>query len=110
MYQLMPSNGNWTLNALYNFAGQETGPQATLVMDAAGNLYGTTLKYENGYGEVFKRAPSGGNWVYVIVHEFSGSDGEYPISNVVFDSKGNLYGTTSSGRAYGYGVVWEITP
>jgi|HubBroStandDraft_5_1064220.scaffolds.fasta_scaffold817065_2 uncharacterized repeat protein (TIGR03803 family) len=38
------------------------------------------------------------------------ADGAQPVSNVVFDVEGNLYGTTSSGGAYGYGVVWEITP
>jgi uncharacterized repeat protein (TIGR03803 family) len=45
------------------------------------------------------------------LHDFSGgADGQFPYSNVVFDSNGNMYGTTSEGGAYGYGVVWEITP
>ncbi len=118
VYELNPSDGSWTLNTLYSFNGAEPGPYASLVMDAAGNLYGTTRQYENGYGEVFKMVPNGNNWVYVILHEFSGSDGADPVSNVVFDSAGNMYGTTSAGGtgscnqgvSPGCGVVWEITP
>jgi uncharacterized repeat protein (TIGR03803 family) len=46
----------------------------------------------------------------VALHSFGGSDGAYPISNLVIDGNGNLYGTASAGGAYGYGVVWELTP
>jgi uncharacterized repeat protein (TIGR03803 family) len=81
-------------------------------MDAAGNLYGTTY-WDGAYasGAVFKLTPSNGGWTYTSLHDFTGgSDGADPISNVVFDANGNLYGTTSYGGAYNYGVVWEITP
>ncbi len=125
VYEMSPSNGAWTLTTLYNFTTGDPnycgGPYASLVMDAAGNLYGTT--HSGGaykYGSVFKLTPSNGGWTYTSLHDFCAggppcSDGAYPFSNVVFDSKGNLYGTASQGGAYGSGeyeggVVWKITP
>jgi len=51
-----------------------------------------------------------GKWKYSVAHYFSGADGEYPGSSVVFDKEGNLYGTTEAGGARGYGVVYRITP
>ena len=85
-------------------------------MDAAGNLYGTTVADgTHGYGSVFKLTRASG-WTYTSLHDFTGgSDGGNPISDIVFDANGNLYGTTSKGgtssNCYGgCGVVWEITP
>ena len=81
-------------------------------MDGAGNLYGTTFcDGAKGAGSVFKLTPSGGSWTYTSLHDFTGgSDGANPISNVVFDANGSLYGTALNGGAHGVGVVWEITP
>jgi len=86
-------------------------------MDGAGNLYGTTrCDGANDFGSVFKLTSTGGGWTYTSLHDFrGGSDGGYPISNVVFDTSGNLYGTAyagGTGLACGGGcaVVWEITP
>jgi uncharacterized repeat protein (TIGR03803 family) len=113
-FELVPSNGSWTYILLYSFTGLG-GPWGSLVMDTAGNLYGTT--YADGahqYGSVFKLTPSNGNWVYTPLYDFKGgTDGKWPQSNVVFDANGNLYGTASAGGtgcAHGCGVVWEITP
>jgi len=44
-----------------------------------------------------------------VLHNFSGTDGDYP-NGLTADSQGNLYGTTSTGGKYGYGVVFEVTP
>src|SRR5208337_3429117 len=83
---------------------------AGLVMDSAGNLYGTTTGGQNGMGNVFELTPSSGGWRYTSLHDFTGgSDGAVPIATPAFDANGNLYGTTSQGGANGYGVVWEIT-
>ncbi len=115
VFKLTPSGGGWTYSLVYSFTGNpggDCGPIASLVMDGAGNLYGTTsCDGANGLGSVFKLTPSGDGWTYSSLHDFTGgSDGENPYSNVVFDANGNLYGTTSSGGSQGYGVVWEITP
>ena len=114
VFELSPP-GTWTtLTVLYSFtgtAGHTCGPWGTLVMKG-GNLYGTTYcDGANGFGSVFELTPSGPPWTYTSLHDFTGgSDGAYPISNVVFDASGNLYGTASDGGAYNFGVVWEITP
>ena len=104
VFQLVPSNGNWTLNTLHSFTGPGNGrfvvgPVGSLVMDNAGALYGTALSDgANVYGSVFKLAPSNGAWIFTSLHDFTGgSDGGYPYSNLVFDAHGNIYGTASVG-------------
>ncbi len=108
-FELTPANGGWSFSVLYSFAG--CGPEASLVFDQAGNLYGTTpCGGANGEGAAFKLTPSSGAWTYTSLHDFDGTDGAFPVSNVVFDVNGNLYGTASEGGANNAGVVFEITP
>jgi len=108
-FELMNSNGSWSLTVLYSFSGR-FGPTTNLTADQHGNLYGTTnADGAYGYGNVFELSYSNGSWTYLDLHDFTGgSDGANPVSNVVIDAGGNLYGTTTSG-GNGYGVVWEIT-
>ena len=124
IYELSPSHGSWTRTTLYSFTtGDQNycgGPYATLVMDSAGNLYGTT--HSGGaykFGSVFKLTHANGAWTYTSLHDFCAggipcTDGAYPFSNVIFDRQGNLYGTASYGGAnsgeFSSGVVWKITP
>jgi len=111
LYELSPSNGGWDYATLYTFS--DYGLSANLVMDSAGNLYGTTFGSgrDRIYGSVFKLTPSNGAWTYTDLHDFTNSsDGAYPYSTIVLDPAGNLYGTASGGGVYGNGVVWEITP
>jgi hypothetical protein len=113
------SAGTWNFNLLYGFSGNG-GPEESLSMDAAGNIYGTTnADGAHNKGNVFKLSPSANGWIYTDLYDFTGgSDGGYPISNVVLDAQGNLYGTTSTGgigscttrNGNGCGVVWKITP
>lgn len=77
-------------------------------MDAAGNLYGSNVIY--GYGTVFKLTPAEGAWTYSVVHQFNVTDGEFPEGTLLVDRNGNVFGTTTKGGTYGYGVVWEVTP
>ena len=112
VFELTPAYGGWTYTQIYAFQGssEELGPRANLVMDNAGNLYGTAYSIGN-WGLVFKLTPSDGGWIYTVLHQFAyGDGGNLPLGAVVLDANGNLYGTTSSGGAYGYGTVWEITP
>ena len=105
VFELSPSNGGWTFSVLYELPGND-GPNRSLAMDAAGNLYGVT-----GSSLLFKLAPGAGGWTYTDLHNFTGgSDGGNPNTSVTIDASGNLFGTASSGGKYGYGVVWEITP
>jgi uncharacterized repeat protein (TIGR03803 family) len=120
VYKLADLHGSWSFATLYSLVGAYGGPDDSLTMDAAGNLYGTT--YEDGafgYGSVFKLAPQGdGTWLYTDLHDFTprSDDGRWPVGSVFIDANGNLFGTASGGgdRSYcettGCGVVWEITP
>lgn len=118
VFELTLLGGNWILSRYYTLSnsGADCGPQDSLIMDNAGNVYGTTYcEGTNNLGSVFKLTPSNGGWTYTDLHDFSGSDGSYPSSSLVFDSSGNLYGTASMGGTGsacigGCGVVFEITP
>ena len=110
-FELKPSGGNWIYSLLYTFNGFD-GPFGSLTLDGAGNVYGTNSSggtYDQGF--VFKLTPANGGWTFADLYDFTGgNDGGFPLSNVILDSKGNLYGTAYLGGAAGYGVVWEITP
>jgi uncharacterized repeat protein (TIGR03803 family) len=114
VFELSPSNGNWNFALLASLVSdqQDAGSSGSLVMDKAGNLYGTT--YGGGvYGDgtVFKLTPSNGGWTYTSLHDFyCATDGCGPYSTVVFDADGNIYGTASLGGTDHAGTVWEITP
>jgi len=102
-----------TFTTLYNFGGLDgNGPFAGVVQDPAGNLYGTTVLG----GDLNCFAPDGCGVVYevntvgieIVLHSFSGADGQWPYTPVIRDSKGNIYGTTSNGGSYYYGAVFKI--
>src|SRR5579859_4853818 len=113
---LIPAAYGQTEQTLYNFSGYADGgnPLSSLMMDAAGNLYGTTfVGGANGAGEVFELSPSaGGGWTESVLYSFTGgADGANPyLADVIFDAAGNLYGTTVGGGAHNLGVVFELTP
>jgi uncharacterized repeat protein (TIGR03803 family) len=113
VFELEPSGGSWTYAQVYGLSGGiNLGPYDKMTMDAAGNLYGTTYadgRY--GYGSVFKLTKSHGSWTYNTLHDFTGgSDGGNPDCQLVFDSAGNLYGTTLGGGSHHDGVIFQITP
>jgi uncharacterized repeat protein (TIGR03803 family) len=100
--------GNETV--LYSFAGGNDGanPEAHLVRDMQGNLYGTTLwGGAHGWGTVFK-VDTLGNETVLYSFNGTGGDGENPLGGLVRGSKGNLFGTTSFGGAYGNGTVFKV--
>jgi uncharacterized repeat protein (TIGR03803 family) len=108
------SKTNWTESVLYSFNRSDgLAPYSTLVMDGTQNLYGTTVYGgDYGYGVVFELSPGGnGTWNESVLHSFSGSptDGAYPYGSLLFDAKGNLYGTTSTGGPDNLGTVFELT-
>ncbi len=95
-----------TFSMLYSFSGLSDGgqPLGGVVLDPAGNLYGTTLYGGAGGGVVFKIDAAG---AYSVLHTFQGSDGEYPWAGVTLDRAGNLYGTCETG-GLGWGTVYEL--
>ncbi len=91
-------------------------PRAGLILDQAGNLYGTTTAGGTGVcggcGTVFQLAPDGnGGWTESrTLYSFTGgSDGGTPFAGLIFDEMGNLYGTTIDG-GLNYGTVFQLTP
>jgi uncharacterized repeat protein (TIGR03803 family) len=125
VFHLSSSGGNWLLNTLssFNYSGTlgltPPGPNAGLVMDADGNLYGTTaLAGAHNQGSVFMLTPSNGGWTLTTLHDFTGgADGGQPLGQVVLDASGNIFGTASVGgssigscfQGLGCGTIFEIT-
>ena len=133
VYQLTPQGSGWLETILYNFSGGADGrqPSAALVLDASGNLFGSTAFGGNlqlcggGCGTIFELSPPaqpGGTWTEQVLYTFQGGfDGQYP-GEMVFGPNGSLFGTTSSGGTpgvqchsnrrllFGCGTVFELTP
>jgi len=113
-FELTPTaNGEWAHRILYSFGGSDGSiPMAGLVFDSAGNLYGTAgYGGSHGAGSVYRLAPgANGHWVLSTLHSFNSDDGAHPVSALVFDAVGNLYGTTMYGGTYGQGTVFQLTP
>src|ERR1022692_2073102 len=100
-------------------AGTERYPYGSLLLDGAGNLYGTTFKggaKNRDIGTVFELSPkAGGGWAEKILHSFDPNigDGAALYGSLIFDAAGNIYGTTASGGGNaqnGNGTVFELTP
>lgn len=133
VFELSPStSGVWTETVLYAFAGGTDGgsPQATLYMDANGNLFGTTVGGPGTGctgvgcpGTVFEVSPPsqpGGAWTEQVIHSFGGEgDGIWPLDNLIANSDGELFGTAGQGGIdscndnsglVGCGIVFKLSP
>ena len=86
-------------------------PETALIMDGAGNLYGTTLDGgANKTGTVFEITASGAESVLYSFGSTSGTDARNPHAGLIFDSAGNLYGTTEAGGTHDDGTVFKLSP
>lgn len=115
-------NVSWattTYAKLHSFSGTDgRDPATSLTMDSAGNLYGVTAAGGDfDLGTVFKLSMVNGVWTETVLHSFSGSpDGQDPHGGVIFDSAGNLYGTSVAGGSGGIcagdgcGTVFKLSP
>jgi uncharacterized repeat protein (TIGR03803 family) len=117
VFKLAPDgSGGYTESILYSFLKGNDGaePYAGLIMDSAGNFYGTTLLGgSGGVGTAFKLAPNGsGGYTESVLYSFTGSnDGAGPRAGLTLDAAGNLYGTThDGGGASNLGVVFKLAP
>jgi len=118
VFKLTPNGTESVETVLYSFQGGTDGevPMDGLIMDSAGNLYGTTARGGSiGAGTVFKVTPQGTETVLYSFKE--GKDGGHPEAGLVMDGKGNLYGTTYYGGSHGCkktgdgcGTVFKLTP
>lgn len=112
-YELTPGTEGWNYRLLhfFSFTSPASRPYGGVISDPAGNLYGTTFNGGNDQcyqmascGTVFELSPAGSSWRLKVLHDFDGSDGGNPISGLIFDRFGNLYGNTTSG------AVFTLTP
>jgi uncharacterized repeat protein (TIGR03803 family) len=115
------ANGSWGHHLLYSFTGGSDGayPNSSPVLDAAGNLYGAAAAGGTNFcdfieqalscGVVFELMPTAkGFWTEKVLYNFEGgTDGANPSAGVIFDSAGNLYGTTQFGGNF-HGTVFEL--
>jgi uncharacterized repeat protein (TIGR03803 family) len=128
VFEISPSAGGWTKTTLYTFQGVADGaqPQAGVILDSAGHLYGTADQGGNANGCVYNQDPgcgvvftlrpsSSGEWTEQVIATFEpdangnpGTTGGSPAGSLVFDSAGNIYGTASQGGA-GNGVVFKLS-
>jgi len=101
---------------LHHFGNGSDGqaPYGRVISDAAGNLYGTTaFGGTPGLGIVFELTNPGGpaGWSETVLYNFAGgSDGSRPYGGLIFDSAGNLYGTTYYGGTSNAGTVYQLAP
>jgi uncharacterized repeat protein (TIGR03803 family) len=103
------TSGNFTV--LHSFTGGPDGgyPVGSPIWGPSGALYGTAAYYGDsiGDGTIFKIDAAG---KFSVVHAFNGDDGSIPMSGLIRDSAGNLYGTTEQGGTYGLGTVFKLAP
>jgi uncharacterized repeat protein (TIGR03803 family) len=117
VFELTPrAVGRWGFRTIYSFRGQPDGsfPYGALLFNSSGNIYGTTYYGgANNIGAVYELSPRPvGEWNENVLYSFQeGSDGNSPISNLVFGGPGNLnlYGTTSEG-GLGRGTIFKLSP
>jgi hypothetical protein len=131
VFKLVRKNSAWVLNPLYSFTGGNdgAGPVSTLVIGPNGTLFGSTAAggggacskiYEySGCGAIFNLRPGAAAcktalcpWTETVLYRFAGgSDGAYPIGELVFDQSGDIFGTTADYLQFGsLGTVFVLTP
>jgi uncharacterized repeat protein (TIGR03803 family) len=116
VFEFSPGSGGWSFQVLHSFTGGTDAcnpDHSGVVLDSAGNLYGTSYSYgAYGFGAVYELvAGASGKWTEKLLYSFKYlNDGAYPNGTLIFDKAGNLYGVASYGGTHDYGVVYELTP
>jgi len=117
VFELAPSPaGEWKFKTIYAFSGSPDAgfPFGGLIADKFGNLYGTTyFGGTNGFGAVYKLQRNGSAWSEEVLYSFQGgTDGDSPLSTLLFDAVGNLYGTTSldGDPECACGTIFKLSP
>ncbi len=108
VFELVSTHGKWLHTVLFRFpGGSNANPTGTLTLDPVGNLYGTAAGAAC-CGTVFRLSRSGKGWKEQVLHTFNGSDGSEPVTGVILDKSGNLFGTTPTGGSNSAGTAYEL--
>ena len=107
MFELSPAQGGWNEQVLYSFEGQQGWgvPETGVIMDPAGNLYGTTI-WENNYadGVIYQLTPSDSGWTGSVLQAFHCGDDDCLPYSLSFDAQGNIFTANGAGGQYGSGT------
>jgi uncharacterized repeat protein (TIGR03803 family) len=110
IYKLTHASTGWTETVIYNFQGgtnDGANPTGTLAVDAAGNIYGTTISGGSGNGVVFELTPSATSWTETVLHVFG--RGQTPVNaGVILAGSTILFGETAGGGTAGHGTVYAM--
>ena len=121
VFELTPNASGFSETLVYSFLGVKkqdgANPYSQLLIDSAGNIYGTTANggigksCTGGCGTVFKLTPGTSGYTETILHAFTGpKDGHNPYAGLIADSGGAIYGTTTFGGTANFGTVFKLTP
>jgi uncharacterized repeat protein (TIGR03803 family) len=130
VYKLSFGTGRgWKETVLHSFANKDgANPRSTPLLDAAGNLYGTTTYGGSvskgqycaplGCGVAYELSSYGGGWKETVLHTFVGgrADGGNPVAGLAWDASGNLYGAAATGTSIssqytlGCGDIFQLSP
>jgi uncharacterized repeat protein (TIGR03803 family) len=114
VFELTPGASGWTLTTLYSFQGLSDGayPRAGVTFDRGGNIYGATTSF-GAYGvagTAFELVSPGGSFNLLYGFPWMQYSNGGPWGSLTMDQAGNLYGTTYSDGAFGFGSVFKLTP
>ena len=113
VYELTRSGSAWVISKQHDLANEGNSPYAGVVLDQLGNVYGATFFGGPGNGgTIFQLVTSGDRWNSNILAVFSplGGQGVGVPSSLTMDAAGNLYGTTETDGAHGFGSVFKLVP
>jgi len=112
VFELVRNENGYTLTTLAVFGGQNgSSPKAGVILDPAGNIFGTTSGLEllsNPFGTVFELTKNIGGYTLSTIVRFDLTNGTYPQGTLIMDKAGNLFGTTYYNGLKGGGTVFEL--
>ena len=117
IFKISPTkSGGWKEKVLYAFTGTPDGSEPGGLVLNKGKFYGAALhggvrgSQGESFGLIFELSPGTNGWTETTYYSFTGADGGYPYSPLIFDKNGDLFGIADYGGTVGVGVVFEITP
>jgi uncharacterized repeat protein (TIGR03803 family) len=114
-FSLTPGVHGWKERVLYNFGGSQGYIATGVLLDSAGNLFGTTTEGgANDEGVIFELSPAKKGWKETVLYNLCGQpkcqDGANPSGPLLMDAAGNLFGGATNGGAHNDGALFKLVP